>query len=494
MYDQIHKIEVLEVWVDGNLTVRDEPFSLTELQTMTLEHKLPTIIAYKRRLYPRDYLRKSEVEDFVFFELQNNRVVYKPLIPNNDPTKLSHFYIQAYSFSFELRGVETLQESMCGPNANPSAATPSSTDLPQNDVRFSVIPFDTPTRPTSDRLAQVAKFQVACLNRYDKSFRAGGYKKRVHHDVVVPLDLFTTHYRRLKERYNHWVATWEESTDPSKFVFEDVGIAAFLISVWELQSPFTRPTFIDIGCGNGFLVYILTMEGYVGRGIDLTKRKIWAKYPATVRLEESIIDPSTVTYEEDWIIANHSDELTPWVPLIASKNNRSFFALPCCEFDFPGTRYTIRAHGQSRYDSYMEYIKRIGQQSGYQVEVEHLRIPSTRNIALIGKTRLIDPHNSDDVARIQAQQAQLLSKANFTLFEPRTTPTKSHVQQNKKRIKPKKFKGTLHPNNLKAAQAQASNYTTGDVEPTVQDDDANSVGSEEQKDEKLEMEVQQTPI
>ena len=34
-------------------------------------------------------------------------------------------------------------------------------------------------------------------------------------------------------------------------------------------------TFVDLGCGNGLLTYILMSEGYNGIGIDLRKRKIW---------------------------------------------------------------------------------------------------------------------------------------------------------------------------------------------------------------------------
>ena len=35
--------------------------------------------------------------------------------------------------------------------------------------------------------------------------------------------------------FSYWVESWQESTDPQKFVFEDVGIAAFLVAMWELE-------------------------------------------------------------------------------------------------------------------------------------------------------------------------------------------------------------------------------------------------------------------
>jgi tRNASer (uridine44-2'-O)-methyltransferase len=49
-----------------------------------------------------------------------------------------------------------------------------------------------------------------------------------------------------------------------------------------------RQSFIDIGCGNGLLVYLLTSEGYPGKGIDIRARKIWSFYPSEIKLEVTI--------------------------------------------------------------------------------------------------------------------------------------------------------------------------------------------------------------
>ena len=64
--------------------------------------------------------------------------------------------------------------------------------------------------------------------------------------------------------------------DPEKFVHEDVAIAAYLILLWEEEEE--KATFLDLGCGNGLLVYILSREGYAGRGVDIRRRKIWDAY------------------------------------------------------------------------------------------------------------------------------------------------------------------------------------------------------------------------
>lgn len=484
-YEQVHKIEIFEVWVDGQLTDRSEPFTISELLELAKSHKLPTTISYKRRVYPKDYQRKTEVDDCVTQFLHENRIVYRPYIPDNDPRKLAYFYLQAYAFSFELLNCPSLYETVHNlPTKETKEIASSAADTPEEPLPthtfvLKVVPFTDPLLHLPEKLNKIASFWALKLNKWDKAFRAGGYKKRVHHDVIVTHDHFTAQYRRLKEKYNHWVEEWQETTDPQKFVFEDVGIAAFLIALWELeeqeqklairpdpssssdgtqsensnaQIPRKRPTFIDVGCGNGFLVYLLTMEGFEGRGIDIQKRKIWARYPDSVKLSEEAIDPPNQVFEEDWILANHSDELTPWVPFMASKSNSRFFLLPCCEWSFDA-KFAMRVRGLSRYESYLEWVRELTAESGYKVETEHLRIPSTRNISIVGRTRTIDPTNPADLQRVIDQQAACLAKANYKQFAPRTAPPKVHGAPKKREHKPKN-KGTLHPAKL-AAEAAA---------------------------------------
>ena len=82
---------------------------------------------------------------------------------------------------------------------------------------------------------------------------------------------------------------WPETTDPHKYVYEDIAIATYILMIWELERKKKKLTekqsFVDLGCGNGLLVYILTCEGHSGLGIDLKRRKIWDMYPSTVNLK-----------------------------------------------------------------------------------------------------------------------------------------------------------------------------------------------------------------
>ena len=82
---------------------------------------------------------------------------------------------------------------------------------------------------------------------------------------------------------------WPEVTDPLKFVYEDISIASYLILLWKQERQkkglSSHQTFVDLGCGNGLLVYILSGEGHQGLGIDVKKRKIWDLFPSHVNLK-----------------------------------------------------------------------------------------------------------------------------------------------------------------------------------------------------------------
>lgn len=174
---------------------------------------------------------------------------------------------------------------------------------------------------------------------------------------------------------------------------------------------------LRLRCGNGLLTHILTAEGYAGVGIDLRARTSWSHYPSStqVQLRVEALDPTTL---EDpaaissypylrpgiFIIGNHADELTPWVPVLATLCTASgYMSIPCCAWAFD-TRYqrtgadaypipdgfadTLNLGGdggnKSSYSSYRIWLASLSLHLGWRVECEMLRIPSTRNWAIIG--------------------------------------------------------------------------------------------------------------
>lgn len=76
---------------------------------------------------------------------------------------------------------------------------------------------------------------------------------------------------------------WTECTNVEKFIHEDIAIATYLILLWDKKPQ----KFVDLGCGNGLLVYIMNSEGHDGIGIDVRSRKIWENYPSSTVLKVS---------------------------------------------------------------------------------------------------------------------------------------------------------------------------------------------------------------
>lgn len=265
-----------------------------------------------------------------------------------------------------------------------------------------------------DRPARIALRLLQTSAKHSRGV-GEGYEKRVKHDLVVSKQAFQDTYISLKKKYlAALVSEWCESTDPKKHVFEDLAIAAFLIEFWALLKAFSDKSkfeFRDLGCGNGLLVHILIQEGYKGMGMDARRRKSWSMYPREVQesLVEQIVvpkvllkphpsmhkvlpgiedngrvfhvknngtllvftsrelleSPQVCTTEEfpanTFIIGNHSDELTCWIPLLGFP----FLVIPCCLHALSGARRryaprkTERAKDKGRKKEDREIVKDV---------------------------------------------------------------------------------------------------------------------------------------
>jgi tRNASer (uridine44-2'-O)-methyltransferase len=262
-----------------------------------------------------------------------------------------------------------------------------------------------------------------------------GYKKRVIHDTVIDRSEYQDLYLVMRERFKGEVSTWQESTDAQKHVFEDIGIATFLMLLWKHHYPlrvetlqicddnqpwhsWPRPPqgFRDLGCGNGLLVHILISNGYDGLGIDVRERKSWSHYPAATRerLHVYSLDPTGYLDPEilpsgAFMIGNHADELTPWLPIISILTTSDFLSIPCCAWDLDRKferrkvvsmspedkeleeRLAVGSSVEGQKSAYAGYVLWLAQQAReyeFRVQSEALRIPSTRNWALIGWNQL----------------------------------------------------------------------------------------------------------
>jgi tRNASer (uridine44-2'-O)-methyltransferase len=425
-------------------------------------------------------------------------IVYVPHVDKEDDVPYYHPRVSAVAV------LHSCSASDLDDPASPAAARPPGT-------LGLLYRFFSPAAAMSEdmpRRLQRTALNLLRITHKHSTGRATGYEKRVHHDAVIPQARFQDTYTRLKARYARTLMdAWAEVTDPAKHVFEDLGIAAFLIELWRdmygdgaggSRSRLGRgvarlrkysgaksrfPGFVDIGCGNGVLVFLLLSEGYDGRGFDARKRKSWSVFPESVqgRLQEMQLVPEILARhavdevdalrgdskrrkeggihnglfpEGTFIISNHADQLTPWTPLLAYISNCPFIAIPCCSHGLSGklqrfydappsmqsasnssstdtvdgspanadtgsesSRKTSDTAGSletesvkpptpahppgpgpatgilaprpknqpSAYAGFAAHVMRLAERVGYAVESEMLRIPSTRNLCVIGR-------------------------------------------------------------------------------------------------------------
>lgn len=385
--------------------------------------------------------------------------------------------------------------------------------------------------PLPSRLHRTGHHLLSTIHKHGQG-QLTGYTKRVHHDQMFSQQRVQNTYTELKQRHAQRLCDrWVEKTEPSKHVFEDLGIAAFLIELWkdmydaggELvdqdgDGPTKKrgafPGFVDIGCGNGVLVDTLLREGYSGWGFDARRRKTWDTFDEPIRdqLREMILIPqplfeiqhdSTYPIFADggilsegvssgaattgkaagdlpawhngifplgtFIISNHADELTPWTPLLASISSSPFLAIPCCSHNLSGLRFRApsvfnnnsadalapsyfaasintsksvaiaiacpdndeifgqgpeqgdlkdlnakaRAKQPSAYSSLCDWVAHLAARVGYMVEREMLRMPSTRNVGIVGRA-MIPEFNEDtlDTKRGRVSEIVVNEKAD----------------------------------------------------------------------------------
>ncbi|KAK1227085.1 tRNA(Ser) Um(44) 2'-O-methyltransferase [Marasmius sp. AFHP31] len=305
-------------------------------------------------------------------------------------------------------------------------------------LRIEIVPLPNTSLDPNARLYRTCLALLDTLHRYGWGAMTN-YQKRVQHDVLVPREEYQDLYLIMRERHKGLIDSWQEVTDPLKHVFEDIGIATYLMLLWkktftaedstgdevdenEPWRRWPRPPggFIDFGCGNGLLTHILISEGYQGYGIDVRARASWPSYPPPTQeaLQVHAFDPtsspsSTYFPPGVFIIANHADELTPWTPVISTLYSATgYLSIPCCAWTFdsryersstlpyslPGDEssddFTRKLNlggdgsNSSSYSMYRVWLATLSVHCGWEVECEVLRIPSTRNWAIVGRRRL----------------------------------------------------------------------------------------------------------
>ena len=65
-----------------------------------------------------------------------------------------------------------------------------------------------------------------------------------------------------------------------------------------------------------------------------------------------------------------------------------FVVIPCCFYGLSGSRYQFpKGSPDGKYKAYQDYIRDVIDICDYELQTEVLRIPSTKNVALVGSER-----------------------------------------------------------------------------------------------------------
>ena len=496
---------------NGELTNMQLPKAETDALLWRYGHNLEAAAGYQlartivRLMIPRNpQLDKPIAQTCYIFHSTSTRqvdqrlVIYVPHADHLDELPWYHPTVQSVAYLYSWRP----------PDTDPSSASSplqKSTALISLHYRL----FPSQTLPLSARLSRTAYHLLSILYKHGQG-ALSGYTKRVHHDQMISQQRVQDTYTDLKRKHAKRLCNnWVEKTEPSKHVFEDLGIAAFLVELWkdmykgagheqvrekrgDGDGKDRFPGFVDIGCGNGVLVDVLLREGYKGWGFDARRRKTWSTFSITVQdhlkelavVPQPLLDlqsppitpntnpsrlsrtlatfslsrpPSPISFDHHtgifpqgtFIISNHADELTPWTPLLASLSRSPFLAIPCCSHNLSGSRFRapssfnsysadasapsyfsaninkaksvaitvasasspvtsplseepptptgpergdlnalsqkVRSKQPSAYASLCDWVAQLMGECGYEVEKEMLRIPSTRNVGLVGR-------------------------------------------------------------------------------------------------------------
>jgi hypothetical protein len=159
-------------------------------------------------------------------DLEEHLVVYIPHTSSPEETPFYHPRVARLAFHHSFRPTMNNDPTTNNIN-NTNDPTPGTGTLSISYNPFQSSPeIDSKLQRTGLKLLQT-------IHKHGQG-QLGGYKKRVHHDRLIPQKSYQDTYARLKAKYGRKLSEgWVEVTDPSKHVFEDLGIAAFCLELWQ---------------------------------------------------------------------------------------------------------------------------------------------------------------------------------------------------------------------------------------------------------------------
>lgn len=110
--------------------------------------------------------------------------------------------------------------------------------------------------------------------------------------------------------------------------------------------------------------------------------------------------------------------------------------IPCCFYGLDGTRSLSLPESETlgKYRAYTNYVKDIATKAGYDCQEDYLRIPSTKNIAIVGRRQASksDGQNNDELLD---NSIEIASKS----FIPRKTDREKEEERQESLLKKPKL-------------------------------------------------------
>lgn len=87
----------------------------------------------------------------------------------------------------------------------------------------------------------------------------------------------------------------------------------------------------------------------------------------------------------------------------------------------------LSGDNRGRYSAYLNYIAEITMKSGWRIEREALRVPSTKNWAFVGRHRIWRGQNDEEAREEQIKRwIKEIAKESLKTWKPRAAEGKDH--------------------------------------------------------------------
>lgn len=183
------------------------------------EYNAPGFLQYRhkrtvrRRLLPRKPSDGTLVQNCHFYESSHGADGVLTMIPelsSPTPEAVPFYHPQVAGLAFRYFS-----------SSNDSDGTMQIDYLPLEDVQLSTIPPGQPFWPPTSRTYRTALQLLSLIAKHGKARASSAdYVKRIHHDKIVPREMYQDLYTEIKPKYVWILKEWKESTDPLKHLFE----------------------------------------------------------------------------------------------------------------------------------------------------------------------------------------------------------------------------------------------------------------------------------